>query len=75
MRPFLNKAHFLQSKGVGDDLSLQEDYFTKLKELQASYHTLVGVAMELVSALESAVAGRTVSLHEYIMLNYQYRKI
>ena len=28
--------------------------------MQNSYHTLVGIAMELVSALESAVAGNVV---------------
>ena len=40
---------------------LQEDCVGRLSELQASYHTLVGISMELVSALESAVAGRAVS--------------
>ena len=29
--------------------------------MQASYHTLVGIAMELLDALESAIAGRMVS--------------
>ncbi len=34
---------------------------SKLKELQSSYHTLVGISMELVSALESAIASKPVS--------------
>ena len=34
---------------------------SKLAEMQNSYHTLVGISMELVSALESAIAGRPVS--------------
>ncbi len=40
---------------------VQEDCVSKLAEMQNSYHTLVGISMELVSALESAIAGRTVS--------------
>ena len=30
--------------------------------IQSSYHTLVGIAMELVGALESAVAGNMVRI-------------
>ncbi len=39
---------------------VQEDCVSKLAEMQNSYHTLVGISMELVSALESAIAGRPV---------------
>lgn len=37
------------------------DCVGKLRELHGSYHTLVGISMELVSALESVIGGRQVS--------------
>ncbi|XP_064385078.1 lisH domain-containing protein ARMC9-like isoform X1 [Halichondria panicea] len=62
-KPNLVKLYLKSQRDGG--VMVQEDCVSKLAEMQNSYHTLVGISMELVSALESAIAGRPIT-PEYI---------
>lgn len=52
---------YLNSKKLSGAV-LQENCIQKVGEVQAAYHTLCSIAMELVGALESSVAGEQVGV-------------